>query len=154
MSMAFVCLVMFLPTVQAEDFEATGCYSGEVTLFHKSKELQPVMHLVGNGIIRSNSENKFLDNVTFHSEGLRRGRGEKQVTAYFSKWTDPDGDIIIAGGYYTGRFLKAKLLEGTGKYKGITGSFTSRPLARGKPAMAGTFQGCTSMKGTFELPPK
>jgi len=144
-------MVFFSPMAYAaEEFDTTGCYSGTVTMLHRSKELSPVMTLISNGIIMSNSENKFLDNTTFHCEAVRRIVGKKMDTHGYCKYIDPDGDIIIVE--ITG--TERKFLEGTGKYKGITGSFRPQPLARGKAVMPGNFHGCLKGKGTVELPPK
>jgi len=93
---AFLALLLLFPAyAMAEDFECTGCYSGTITMFHGSKELSPVMTLIGNGIYISNSENKVLDNVTFHCEAVRRVSGQKMETNGYCKLLDPDGGIII-----------------------------------------------------------
>ena len=141
-------LVMFLPTAQAEEqFETTFCYSGTFTLFHGSNDLAPVMSFQLNGISRSHSENKFLNNATYHMDGVVRGT---QLLAYV-RLIDPDGDILIVERTGTGKEAVGKFLEGTGKYKGVKGGFRIEPIARGKPAMPGTVQECHHAVGTFEL---
>jgi hypothetical protein len=141
-------LVVFVPTAQAEEpFEATSCYSGTATPFHDSKELAIVMGFQINGILRSHSENKFLNNVTYHFEGIVRGT---QLMSY-GRFVDLDGDMIIVERSGTGKEASGKFLEGTGKYKGIKGGYKAEMIARGKPAMPGTFQECARFIGTFEL---
>ncbi len=153
--MAFLALVMLLPTAQAEEqFESTSCFAGTFNVFHGSKDLTPVMSWQGDGILRSHSENKFLDNATCHFEGVQRGGGESRKAESYAKCIDPDGDIVIIEWAATGKQAVGKFMEGTGKYKGIVGGYKSEPIAQGKPPMQGTFASCNEIKGTFELPPK
>jgi hypothetical protein len=141
-------LSMFLPMAHAEEtFEATSCYSGTSTPFHDSKDLTVVMGFQINGILRSHSENKFLNNVTYHFEGIVRGT---QLVSY-GRFIDLDGDILIVERIGTGKEAVGKFLEGTGKYKGIKGGYKAELIARGKPAMPDTFQECAKFIGTFEL---
>ncbi len=143
-----ILLAMSLPAVQAEEpFEATSCYSGTATPFHDSKDLTVVMGFQINGILRSHSENKFLNNVTYHFEGVIRGT---QLISY-GRFIDLDGDILIVERIGTGKEAAGKFLEGTGKYKGIKGGYKAEVIARGKPAMPHTFQECAKFIGTFEL---
>jgi hypothetical protein len=145
-------LVMFLPAAYAEEnFECTQCCSGTYTMFHESKELVPLLRGEDSGIMISKSENKFLDRATLHYEWIQRGGGEKREGYTLGKIVDPDGDIIVVGCAYKGPGHEAKFLQGTGKYKGITGSFKATRLATGKPVMNGTYQWCRKIKGTFEL---
>ena len=156
MSMAFICLVMFLPTVQAEEFELTHCFSGTATFFHKSKEAPPVFRWAQNGIYMS--DDKRLNNMVVHCEGVQMGGGQKRKGYGLCTAKDIDGDMIIYGGPYgapgTGG---VSFLMGTGKWKGIKGTFTYNRVVRSKPrkgVMPFTYQGCNKYKGTFELPPK
>ena len=108
-----------------------------------------------NGIIMSQSENKFLDNATSHLEGVQVRLGEPREGYSVGHLIDPDGDMIAFYGFYKGLVGKVEFKEGTGKYKGIKGNFTSKRLAfTRKYAWPGTYQRCRVMKGTFELPPK
>ena len=100
----------------------------------------------------SKSENKFLDNATLHYEGVQQGIGKKREGYCFGKIVDLDGDIIIVRSVYTGPGHEAKFLQGTGKYKGIAGSYKVQRVATGKSVMPGTYQNCKKIKGTFELP--
>ena len=119
-----------------------------------SKELMPLVYWEENGIMMSNSESKFLDNATHHYKGVQKGSGEKRNGHFYGKIMDPDGDIIIVESSFTYPGSEAKFLEGTGKYKGITGGFKATRLATGKSIMKGTYQWCRKIKGTFELPTK
>jgi hypothetical protein len=145
-------IFMFLPMAQAaEEFECTICFSGTYTYLHKSKEVSSLMNWQRTGIVTSESRNKFLANATYHGEGVQVGRGEKKEGYEVGKFVDPNGDLIIIAAPYTGRSYDAKFLQGTGKYKGIKGSYTSKTVSKGRPAMPGTYQRCSRLKGTFEM---
>jgi len=151
--LAFFVVVMFLPSAQAEEFECIVGVSGTYITFHGSKELMPLLRYEESGVMMSKSENKFLDNATLHYEGIQQGISGPQRQGYaFGKIVDMDGDIIIVRTVYTGPGHEAEFLQGTGKYKGITGSYKAQRVAAGKPAMPGTYQTCKEIKGTFELP--
>ena len=150
--LAFLVVVMFLPTAQAEDFECIVGVSGTYSTFHGSEELMPLLRYEESGVMMSKSENKFLNNATLHYEGIQQGLGKKRDGYAFGKIVDPDGDIIIVRSVYTGPGHEAEFLQGTGKYKGIKGSYKAQRVAAGKPAMPGTYQNCKNIKGTFELP--
>ena len=100
----------------------------------------------------SKSENNFLDYASIHWEGINRGIGKERAGYAFGKIVDPEGDIIIVRSVYTGPGYEAEFLQGTGKYKGITGSYKAQRVAAVKPVMPGTYQNCKNIKGTFELP--
>ena len=151
--MAFLVLVMFLPAAQAEDCEFTWCYSGTYKVFHDKKELAPVFGFQDNGITMS--DEKRFNNVTIHCEGVMVGVGENRKGYNLCTCKDVDGDMIIQGGPYSGLIMEFKFIEGTGKWKGITGSFVSHRLVRNTPAQEatpGTYQGCRKNKAKFELP--
>jgi hypothetical protein len=85
------------------------------------------------------------------------GIGEKRTGYGLCKATDLDGDMMIFGGPYTGPGWNCKFMAGTGKWKGIKGTYSHARLVfsmPGKEAMPGTYQGCHKVTGTFELPPK
>ena len=150
--LAFLAMVMFLPVAQAEEFECIVGVSGTFITFHGSKELMPLLRYEESGVMMSKSENKFLDNASLHWEGINRGIGKKRAGYAFGKIVDPDGDIIIVRSVYTGPGYEAEFLQGTGKYKGIAGSYKAQRVAAVKPVMPGTYQNCKNIKGTFELP--
>lgn len=155
-SMVFVCLVMFLPTAQAEDIEYTVCFSGTFTMFHEVKGAPFALSYAQNGIIMS--DDKRFNNMIVHCEGVQMGFGPKRKGYGLCTAKDLDGDMIIFGGPYRAPGdSDYKWLFGTGKWKGIKGSLEGQRIVRSKPgkgAMPGTYQGCNRIKGTFELPPK
>jgi hypothetical protein len=145
-------MVFLIPPAQAEEpYEGIWCYAGTSTVFHDSKDLTPIMGLQLSGIWMSHSENKFIDKAAGHCECVRRGVGEKTQVLCYCRFIEPDGDIVIMQYNVAGKEAGSKLLEGTGKYKGIKGSHTSEPFARGKPPMKGAFTGCNKLTGVYEI---
>jgi hypothetical protein len=145
---AFVVIsLLAFPTVGAgEEFEALHCYAGTATAFHGSQELKSLSTFSMNGIMRS--PNKPFDNAATHCEGVARA-GEVYGLC---KIVDGDGDIVVWGGPSAGSKYTVLLLEGTGKWKGITGSIDSERVALAtKPAVPGSFHMCSQWKGKFEI---
>ena len=145
----FLVVSMFLPAVHAgEEYEFIHCYFGKAKPMHESKDLTPILTYTGNGIIMSKSENNFLNNAATHCKGLIIA---KKIVNYCVA-NDSDGDMLIWGTPETGGLAGQSLLHGTGKYKGIKGSFNSQLTANAKkPLKTGYYQQCRTMKGTFEL---
>ena len=144
-------LVIHIPIAQAETpYDITSCSSGTITMLYKSKELTIFSNDL-KGIARSNHENKVFDNCSFNSVQIIQIVNGKMKRSGHTKFMDPDGDyffVEVSGG----KNATVKFLHGTGKWKGITGTGKFENIARGKPIMPGTYQGCARNTGTFELP--
>ena len=57
-------LLLLMPALSfGEDFEFIRCYSGTWTIMNKNKELPMMFSYEENGIIMSQSENKFLNRL-------------------------------------------------------------------------------------------
>ena len=151
-------LLLSIPAVQAgETAEYVHCYSGSWTPMHDSKDLPGLWTYELEGIVMSKSDNKFLDNASTHCRGMGIVRpGSKPQVISYCVAIDPDGDMLIWGGpRQQGGAHERPYGQGTGKYKGIKGSHKSEHLAEAKKHVKSrTMQGCRTMKGTFELPPK
>jgi hypothetical protein len=124
------------------------------TLFQDVKELPPVLSWAENSI--ATSDDKRFNNMTFHCEGVQLGGGNKRKVYGFCASKDIDRNVtIVEIGPYFGPETQGKLIEGSGKWKGVKGSFDWSTFLRNKPgqaAMPSTYQGCRKVKGTFELP--
>ena len=145
-------LAIFTPVAHAETpFDITCCYAGEAKLISGSKELT-VLGVEVRGIFHSNHENKALNNMTLHCIGVFRIMSGKGTSIAYCKGMDPDGDVIVQEHRRDGPKITWKFLQGTGKYKGITGGGTGKVVARGKPITPGTTQGCSRVIGTFQMP--
>jgi hypothetical protein len=144
-------LVIHIPVAQAETpYDLTNCYYGTLTALYKSKELT-ISTLECRGIARSNHENKVFDNCSFHSVQILQIVNGKLKRSGHTKFMDPDGDyffVEVSGG----KTATVRLLYGTGKWKGITGTGKFEIIASGKAMEPGTFQGCVRNTGTFKLP--
>lgn len=147
-------LLACLPALAAADtFDVFHCKSGTFTVFHQSKELPPVSAWAENGIFLSAGDNETFHGTVTHCEGYNIGRANSQDRYGDGVCTlvDPDGDIVLVSVPYKGLQVNWRFLQGTGKWKGITGSVTSEWAAAGKRAMPGTYQRCSRLKGSFQL---
>ena len=144
-------LLLLMPALSfGEDFEFIRCYSGTWTMMNKNKELPMMFSYKEDGIIMSKSENKFLNNATTHLEGVQVRLGEPREGYAVGHIIDPDGDMIAMYGLYKGLIGKGEFKEGTGKYKGMKGSFIDKRVAFTKKySWPGTYQRCRLVKGTF-----
>ena len=147
-------LVIIIPIAHAELFDVTDCASAAVTFVQDSPDLR-IFSYEGRSILRSNHENKIFDNCTGHWVGIRWTMGDKHTAHGYFIYSDPDGDTFVMEGdssKETGGIMK--LLQGTGKWKGITGNGKVSSITSAKPVTQGSFQGfqnCWRYTGTFEL---
>jgi hypothetical protein len=138
----------------AEPIELTHCYSGVWSAFNKTEGTSLVGHWSQNGIIMSAHPNKLLHNAVVHCEGIQIGAAANRSIHAFCRIMDDDGDVIIAEYPWPSKGLEFKVnfLEGTGKWKGITGQLHSTAIARSKEgAMPDTYQTCRKETGDFEV---
>ena len=154
-AMVGIALGMWTPQCAAGQLDITECFSGTANRFYDSNEIRPLVRWAQDGIIISNSSDKKLDSAVVHCEGVRRGLGPEATGYGLCKIIDTDGDAITAEVPISGVKFEVKFLEGTGKWKGVSGALRnpeqlvgSKP---GKGAMPGTYQGCHREKGSFEL---
>ena len=150
-------LVVFISITQAQQpFDITFCGSTATTqTVLESKELT-ITTFEGKGTVRSNPENKALDNSSYHLLGVSRQMGDNVTNFGYSRYMDSDGDFVVQENFYSleGKEATWKFLYGTGKWKGIKGSGKTTVVIRPKPIAPGTRQGCLRSTGTFELPKK
>ena len=155
-ALAFVLSVSGLgATSYAEAIEITHCYSGTVVTISQIKDVPPVFSWAQNGIIMSAHPKKLLHNAVVHCEGVQTGAGAARSGYGLCKIVDDDGDAIIAEIPLKGLDYEVKLLHGTGKWKGVTGTLRSTPIVRSQPnkgAMPDTYQTCRREAGQFEVP--
>jgi hypothetical protein len=146
-------VVMFSVVAHAaEPYDISYCSYGTVTMVSKTEELT-VFSADVKGISWSNHENKAFDNNTYHCVSVVRVSPSERAANGYCKFLEPNGDFVV------GEFRSVnspqgnwKFLQGTGKWKGITGGGTNEPLRRGKPIAPGTFQSCRRATGTYTLP--
>ena len=146
-------LIMFIPVAQAQQpFDITDYFYATVTPLSSDPELT-IFHSDVKGVIHDNLESKTFDRMTSHC--LRSGRvsAGKMTWTTYSKFTDSDGDFFITEASAEGVPVSAqessfKFLQGTGKWKGISGGGKSKFIfmTRGKQQInPTTFQGYLRM---------
>jgi hypothetical protein len=147
-------LISFHPVARAEQpIDITYCFSLTGTLVSENEEMR-VTSFDFKGIARSNLPDKAFDNLTFHGVGVGRVVAGKTHNYGYIKFMNPDGDYVVTEnlrdlGDTEGTW---KFLQGTGKWKGIQGGGKLQSVARGRPILKDTVQGCIRMTGMFELP--
>ena len=131
-------IILISFTAVAEEFVCLECSYTFYTHLHGDSELPIVTNYKQRGIIRNN-KSEFLDNATYYLEGMltrppskgdymafKEGDGEYAIII-----VDKDGDLILGYEYgditrhYLGSdsLLTGKFSSGTGKYKGIHGTY-------------------------------
>ena len=147
----FILIFLFIPYAQAQQpVDMVSCANNEVTTIVSSEELT-IMGVEGKGINMDNLPSKIYDNMTFHGVGvLKIEKGKFSGTLYY-KYMDPSGDFLVVEVSQVGMEREWKYLQGTGKWKGITGAGKAFYITKGKPISPGTSQGCMKITGTYEL---
>ena len=146
---AILTLIMFVAVAQAETpFDFNYCGPSTTMMVSESKELS-VFGLNGKGTVFSNHENKSFDNFTYQFVGVVKVVDGKRSGIGYTKYTDPDGDTIVQEFSMAGMESSIKLIQGSGKWKGINGAGKSVPITDGKPGPAGTT--CRRIVGGVEI---
>jgi len=153
-SMILAGLTTPIPAAHAEQpIDITYCLSLVSTVVSQNEEMT-VTSFDFKGIARGNLPDKAFDNLTFHGVGVGRVVAGKTHNYGYIKFMSPDGDYVVTEnlrdlGDAEGTW---KFLQGTGKWKGIQGGGKLQSVARGRPILKDTMQGCIRMTGMFELP--
>ena len=148
--MVFV-YVLFVPIAQAEQYDMTMCGSGTVTLVSGSPELT-VLGTDTTGTTLSNLPSKVFGNLTYQCVGVMKIEQGKPTSTSYCRFQDADGDGCVGEVNAAGTESSWKFLQGTGKWKGITGGGKNWPISKVKPIKPGTSQGCFRATGAYELP--
>lgn len=146
-------LVLFAQGVPAEDFtyDFVACTHSKQTMLEANSDTV-AFGIESWGTVAS-STTKAWESASTHCVGYVRIVAGKPAGKGVCKWNHVTGDTAVgefefsAAGEPTWTWL-----SGTGKLKGITGGGTFRELSSGKPAAAGTSQGCRRDWGKYTLP--
>jgi len=147
---AFLGILILAPGGSGEDFDITCCGSTNNTLLSTSQELV-LLGYEGKGISTSNHANKIFDNLTWQVVGMTKVVDGKAHWSEYRKYQDLNGDVFYVELSGVGPEGTYKILNGTGRYKGMKGEAKTKAVARGKPIVPGTGQYCGRAAGTFEL---
>jgi len=144
--------MFILPTtIFAENFENFSCFSGTYNIFSYDKKSPVIMSFIVDGLIVEENKKKMEKAVSFHCEGIQYNMGPKREGLTYCTLKDPDGDLRFLSETPTGETKTGKILGGTGKWKGATGTYNGSYVITGTPLKAGTFQRCGLIKGTYKL---
>jgi hypothetical protein len=146
----------FVSTSRAEDIEITHCYSGTFNMFNKTDGTTTLLSWTQNGIIMSAHPRKLLHGAVTHCDGIQKGLGAARSLHGFCRIVDEEGDVILAElpWPHKGLDFDVKFLEGTGKWKGVSGQLHSIRIVSSPPnkgAMPDTYQTCRREVGQFEI---
>jgi hypothetical protein len=145
-----------MPDARAETpFDISLCVAGPVTTLSSMDELT-LLGVELKGVTISNHENKVFDSLFYHFFGVSRISAGQVDARGYSKITDVNGDLIFTETTTFGPLAKPnwklKFLQGTGRWSGITGGGDIVSITRRSPLAEGTYRGCYSIRGTYELP--
>jgi len=147
----FVTLFSFTITAKAQQpVDMVSCGDNKFTTILASEELT-IMGIESKGINMDNHPSKLADSMTFHGVGVLKIEKGKMSGMLYYKYMDPDGDYVTVEVSQVGMEREWKYLQGTGKWKGITGSGKATYITKGKPIVPGTAQGCMKITGTQEF---
>ncbi len=147
-------LIMFVPVAQAQrqDFETVQCNVGTVNPVHVSPDLA-ITSWDQKGITQSTHESKLFDNWTRHTIHVYKRIDGKVSWNGFTKALAPDGEFIIwefSGDSQSG--TTAKVIYGTGKWKGVKGEGKLNKLTSGKRIAPNIEPNCDKAVGWIEFP--
>ena len=147
--LVFVALTSFAHA--EETYDITNCWSGEVTLLHKSENLA-IYNFDVKGMSLANGESKIFDGWSFNIIGTGKVEAGKYSSIFYGTYKSPEGDIVVGEGTRSGIEGTWKFIEGSGKWKGISGGGTNKLITKVQPIKEGTTQSCNVGTGTLELP--
>lgn len=144
------CLLSVTPVSAAEEYDITNCGASTITTLSSSAEMT-LLAIDTKGVAVSNHPKKAFDNSSFHSVSLVRIVAGQRMGTIFSRFLDADGDAVVGETTIAPTEMTWRFLEGSGKWKGITGGGKALPLTNAKPILPGTAQGCLRATGTYEI---
>jgi hypothetical protein len=135
-------------------YDITMCHAITFSPLMTGKDLS-LFGYEGRGITMSNTEDKAMDNVTYHCLGVMRVAAGVLTQNGYCKFVSTEGDSFV--GEYThsgppGTEARWAVMQGTGKWTGIKGGGPYRQVTRGTPVTPGTGQACNNATGSYLLP--
>ncbi|MEZ5728135.1 MAG: hypothetical protein R3E48_09180 [Burkholderiaceae bacterium] len=131
--------------------DITSCWGGNLRVLAPAKG-QVFLTYDVTGLFRSNTPGGAFDATSFECVGSVEYLNGVPSEVGHCVSVDRDGDKTW------GRSLRSKtednwvFIGGTGKYAGITGTLKRDRRVQGRPARAGTTQGCGRSSGTYRVP--
>ena len=154
---ALVCILLAPTTGEAAElaksgsYDITNCWAGTSNVIVHSKAHIALSYTL-TGTSRANKPGGPFDNQSFQCVGVTRVMQGTVTGDGICEYVDADGDKFLGrltrtgnpGGEWT-------VINGTGKYAGITSGGTYKFLAQFPTVREGHFQGCNRATGTYKL---
>jgi len=158
MKMHWSCMALAIafgsPAALARDvaYDFVVCSHARLDLFESSADVV-AFGAEEWGVVAS-STTKEWENATSHCMGFIRMAAGKPVGKGICKWANAGGDTAVGEWEYpaAGGEPSWTWVSGNGNLTGIRGTGAFRLLGNGRPADAGTSQGCRRDWGTYALP--
>lgn len=143
--------------LHAKDIAAdyTQCGAGTTNVLSTTKEAT-LLAAEHRAVIRSNIDDKTLDNQSMHCAGVTKIVDGQNSTTGYCKFVSAEGD------WYVVEYARAsavadnqgtwRALQGSGRWQGISGGGIWKSVTSARPVTAGTFQYCVDAKGKYTLP--
>jgi FlaG/FlaF family flagellin (archaellin) len=144
----FTALAADLPKEGSYDY--TSCYSGSLNPMSFSKT-HSARTLEITGTIQSNPPGGLFDKVAYRCISLGYSAEGKTTATSVCEGVDKDGDKYLTHIVYDGATETRRIVDGTGKYEGMTATGTVESLGPFGALKPGTIQNCTRGKGTYKL---
>ncbi len=148
--LALLASCLAIPSARAEPFDFTACTTSTIATLSSSEGVN-AFGVDSKGIIMSNHENKLFHNYTYQFVGVGYGPTGAAIGFGYFKVADPDESFVVAEFSGPPSDLSFKFLQGTGRWKGVTGGGKASRIAPGRSIAPGTLQGCVRFTGTFDL---
>ncbi len=147
-------LVLFpFDKLSAAEYDLTGsnCYHGEYNVIVRGKgdfSLSYVLH----GASTYDDESVPFRHMATRCVGLYALRNGEIESYAHCEMIDGDGDKLFVLGNARGQQNSGTFPGGTGKFEGVTGTFTSEPVGRFPEPEERNFVACRRHHHTFTLP--
>ena len=104
------------------------------------------------GIVRSNTDDKTLDNMSSECNNLFVRNAQGINAPGYCKYLASDDSYFVNEASCDSSGCSWKVIYGTGMFEGATGSASFKSITQAKPISKGNFQGCTRHVGTMTIP--
>jgi hypothetical protein len=143
------------PAVAQQAYTTLECRAGTVNALSRTDDMM-IFAIEHRGVQQSNHESKLFHNWSQRCVGTVATIAGKRSGEGWCRNIEPaSGDAVIIRWLSDEQKAGAgtfRIVNGTGKWKGVTGGGTYEPSGAFRPVDDGTYQSCISVKGTALVP--